>query len=175
MKKLLIVLCLAFLTGCAANQASDPQNFSAHLPQNWYKVNTTKFYVLTKDGPYSQYILVQQRPIGKPFAHTSKSLNSAMSPKEVAAVFVEEMANDEAVLNFRLVENKPARVNDQDGFRLIFTYRDKEGHNFQTYMYAFLAGDSFYSLRYNADVSCYCSQDIEEFHKFVQSFKINNA
>jgi hypothetical protein len=175
MKKLLIVLSLALMIGCAANQASSPQNFSAQLPQNWYQVNTTKFYILTKDGPYSQYILVQQRPIDKPFAHTSKTLNRAMSPKEVATVFVEEMTNDEAVLNLRLLENKPARVNVHDGFRLVFTYGDKEGHNFQTYMYGFLAGDSFYSLRYNAEVSSYCNQDIEEFHKFVRSFKINNV
>ncbi len=175
MKKLLIVLSLAFMTGCAANSAVSLQNFSAHQPQNWYKVNTPKYYVLTKDGPFSQYILVQQRLIDKPFAHTSKTLNRNMSPKEVAAVFVEEMANDEAVLNFRLVENKPSRISEHEAFRLVFTYGDKEGHSFRTYMYAFLAGDSFYSLRYNADVSCYCDQDIEEFHKFVRSFKINNA
>ena len=175
MKKLLIVLCLGFVIGCAGNQASSPQNFSAQLPQNWYQVNTTKYYILTKDGPYSQYILVQQRPIDKPFVHTSKTLNRAMSPREVAAVFVEEMAQDQAVLNFRLLENKATRVNVHDGFRLVFTYGDQEGHRFQTYMYGFLNGDSFYTLRYNADASCYCNQDIEEFHKFVQTFRIKNV
>jgi hypothetical protein len=175
MKKLFIILSLAFMVGCATNQASIPQNFSAHLPQNWYQVNTPKYYILTKSGPYSQYILVQQRPIDKPFAHTSKTLNMAMSPKQVAAVFVDEMANDEAVLNFRVVENKLTRVGEHDGFRLVFNYGDKQGHSFKTYMYGFLDGNSFYTLRYNADVSCYCNQDLEQFHKFVQSFKINKA
>jgi hypothetical protein len=175
MKKLLIVLCLAFLMGCAANQSSCPQNFSAQLPQKWYQVNTPKLYILTKDGPYSQYILVQQRQIDKPFDHTSKILAGGMSPQELAAVFIEEIQHDKAVINFRLIENKPTRVNQHDAFRLVFTYEDKDGYRFQTYMYGFVNAKWFYSLRYNADVACYCNQDIEEFHKFVQSFKINAA
>lgn len=177
MKKLFLasLLCLAFLTGCATNPSSGPQNFSAHPPEKWHQVNTPKFYILTKDGPYSQYILVQQRPIDKPFAHTPKMLARTMSPGDAAAVFLEEMANDEAVCNFRLVENKPTLVNQHEAFKLVFTYEDKEGRRFKTYMYGFVNGNWFYSLRYNADRSLYCNQDIEEFQRFVWSFKINEA
>jgi len=175
MKKLLIVLCLAFFVGCAANQSSCPQNFSAQLPEKWYQVNTPKFYILTKDGPFSQYILVQQRPIDKPFTHTQRTLARGMSPQDVAAVFIDEMKNDEAVRNLRFIENRATRVNNHDAFKLVFTYEDKDGLKFQTFMYGFLNQNSFYTLRYNADLSCYCNQDIEEFHKFVRSFKINEA
>jgi len=175
MRKLIIVLCLALFAGCAASQSTCPQNFSAQLPEKWYQVNTPKFYILTKDGPFSQYILVQQRPIDKPFAHNQKTLSRGMSPQEVAEVFLDEMRNDEAVLNFRLVENRTTRVNQHEAFKLVFTYQDKDGLNFQTYMYGFLNQNWFYTLRYNADLTCYCNQDIEEFHKFVKSFKVKEA
>jgi len=175
MKKLAVVLCLAFLMGCAANQPSGQQNFSAQTPDKWYQVNTPKFYILTKDGPYSQYILVQQRPVEKPFAHTRKVLVREMSVRDAAAVFLDEIRNDEAVINFRLIENKPAKVNGYDAFRLVFAYEDKDGLKFQTYMYGFLDGNWFYTLRYNADLACYCSEDIEAFQRFVRSFKTGQA
>jgi hypothetical protein len=175
MKKLLLVLCLALLVGCATNPASCPENFSAQAPEKWHQINTPKFYILTKDGPYSQYILVQQRPVDKPFAHTMKTLARGMSPGDVAAVFLEEMTNDEAVCNFRLLENQVTRVNEHQAFKLVFTYDDKDGRQFKTYMYGFVDGNWFYSLRYNADRSLYCKQDIDEFQRFVQSFKVNQA
>lgn len=175
MRKLLLVLSLALLVGCATNPSSSQQNFSAQTPEKWYHVDTPKFYILTKDGPYSQYILVQERPINKPFTHTSKTLAKGMSPRDAAAVFLDEMVNDEALCNFRILENQPLRVNNHEAFKLVFTYEDKEGMKFQTYMYGFLNGNRFYTLRYNADLTFYCNQDIEEFHKFVKSFKINEA
>jgi hypothetical protein len=161
--------------GCAAGQSNSPQNFSAQHPEKWYRVNTPEFYILTKDGPFSQYILVQQRPIDAPFAHTRRTLSRDMSPQEVAAVFLDEMRNDEAVRSFRLVENRTTSVNHHEAFKLVFTYQDKDGLNFQTYMYGFLNQNWFYTLRYNADLACYCNQDIEEFHKFVRSFKVKEA
>ena len=175
MKKLILLLCLAFFVGCATNPSSGPQNFSAQPPDQWHQLNTPKFYILTKDGPYSQYILVQQRPLDKPFAHTSKTLSRNMPPKDVAAAFLDEIRNDEAVRDFRLVENQPTRVNQHEGFRLVFTWEDKDGLKQKTFMYGFVNGNWFYSLRYNADASLYCRQDLEEFLTFVRSFKVNEA
>jgi hypothetical protein len=164
-----------FLVGCSSNPTSSPNNFSAQTPEKWYQVDTPNFYILTKDGPYSQYILVQQRPIDKPFAHTSKKLVSGMAPKDVAGIFLEEVTNDEEVRNFLLLENRLGRVNSHEAFRLIFTYEDKDNRQFKTLMYGFLNGDWFYTLRYNADQSFYCNQDIEEFQKFVKSFRAGEA
>ena len=175
MKKLLLVLCLAFLIGCATSQGSGPQNFSVEPPDKWHQLNTPKFYILTKDGPYSQYILVQQRPLNKPFTNTSRTLSKGMSPGDVAAVFLEEISNDTALCNFRLLDKQLTRVNQHQAFRLVFSYDDKDGRPFQTYMYGFVEGNWFYSLRYNADRSLYCNQDIEEFNRFVRSFKVKEA
>jgi len=175
MRKLLLVICFVFLVGCASNPTSSPNNFSAQTPEKWYQVDTPNFYILTKDGPYSQYILVQQRPIDKPFAHTSKKLVSGMAPKDVAGIFLEEVTNDEEERNFLLLENRLGRVNSHEAFRLIFTYEDKDNRQFKTLMYGFLNGDWFYTLRYNADQSFYCNQDIEEFQKFVKSFRAGEA
>lgn len=175
MKKFFLVFCLAMLVGCATNPASGPQSFSAQAPEQWHQVNTPKFYILTKNGPYSQYILVQQRPVDKPFSNTSRRLAKGMSLRDAAAVFLEEISNDAEVCNFRLLENQMSRVNQYDAFKLVFAYEDKDGRQFQTYMFGLLNGDWFYTLRYNADRSVYCNQDIDEFHRFVHSFKMTEA
>jgi hypothetical protein len=175
MRKFLLVVCLVFLVGCASNPSSSPNTFSAQTPDKWYQVDTPNFYILTKDGPFCQYILVQQRPIDRPFANTTKILASGMSPKDVAGIFLEEVANDEEVRNFRLIENRPGRVNSHEAFKLVFTYDDKDNRQFKTLMYGFLNGNWFYTLRYNADQSLYCNQDIEEFQNFVTSFRAGEA
>ncbi|MBN2033954.1 MAG: hypothetical protein JW836_11810 [Deltaproteobacteria bacterium] len=175
MKNLLLVLIISFSVGCTANRSSCLQDFSAQPPEKWHRVDSPEFYILTKDGPYSQYILIQQRPLEKPFIHTSKALAGGMSSGDAAALFLEEIMNDEAVYNFRLLENRSAHVNHHEAFRLVFTYENKEGLKFQTYMYGFINGNWFYTLRYNADLVCYSHHDIEEFHRFLRSFRITDA
>ena len=179
--KRLLCLFLLLLTSCASGGlfggSGEPSsyNFTIEMPDQWTRVNTKKYFMLTKDGAFSQYILVQQRHLNKPFRNTKKKIKKGMVPQEAAQVIVDEITSDRSVQNFQLIENLPATVNRYDGFKIVFSYETKERLKFQTIYYGFLQGDWYYSLRYNAGERHYSAEDVETFRKVLSSFKILEA
>ncbi len=179
MKKLLMLL-IAFglIAGCAsaANKRSledlPDYDFSVEIPAGWWKPQYVDKYLITKDGPLLQYVLIQQRPIDKPFKHTQKKLRKRMLPLESARIIVDEIASDRNIANFKVVENTPALIDGNAGFKIIFTYRDKKGSEFKTLYYGFINGDSFFNLRYNAATRHYYDKDVADFTQILNSFKL---
>ena len=147
-------------------------NFSVDIPQGWRKVNTSKYLMITKDGPFLQYVLIQRRPIDRQFKHTKKKLKSGMLPRDVAGIIIDEIAADHHIQDFKVTENAPATINGHDGFKLLFSYKVKKGSAFQTLYYGFIDGKSFYNLRYNAVKPHYYEKDIKTFERILYSFKL---
>jgi hypothetical protein len=169
-----------FLASCASlGQPENPQStccsFTLKFPEEWKEVGTGKDLMITRDGAFAQYILVQQRHVDQPFSHTEKKIHKSMLPQEAAGVILDEITSDRAVLNFQVLENLPAGVNGYNGFRLVFTYKIEGGYKFKTLYYGFLQGDWFYSLRYNAADDRYSEKDVETFREVLESFKIRAA
>ena len=181
MKKLMpLFIGLLFIFSCVATaQERSLKNlpdtdFSVDIPQGWWKPEYTSKYILTKDGPYRQYVLIQQRPLDKSFRYTKKKIRSGMLPQEAAGIVLDELASDRYLMNFRVIENAPARVDGHAAFKILFTYKDKKGSQFKTLYYGFISGDSFYNLRYCAAVQHYFDKDIASFEQIISSFKITN-
>ena len=151
---------------------SNLRNFSIVLPEGWRKLNCSQYLMITREGAFSQYILVQQRLIDKPFRHTKKKFNKDMLPQQAAEVIMDEISLDSRVLNFRLIECVRTQLSQYNGFRIVFTYKEKGGLNFKTIFYGLLKGDWFYSLRYSVEVKKYSDEDIKAFQKVLNSFKI---
>ena len=95
-----------------------------------------------------------------------------MLPQEAAQVIVDEISCDQSVLDFQMMENTPARVNEYEGFRILFTYKNRDGLTFKTAYYGFLIGDRFYSARYNAVQRYYFEKDRAAFEKVLQSLRL---
>ena len=148
MKKLLSVF-LFLATACACggqlgnSSESNLQNFSVAIPEGWRKLNSSEYLMITREGAFSQYILVQQRRVDKPFKHTEKKLNKYMLPQQAAEVIVDDISSDSLVLHFHLSECVQTRVNQYNGFRIVYTYKEKGGLNFLTIFYGILEGDWF--------------------------------
>ena len=179
MKKLLFLLIsLFFISGCAS-MAQDrslkklPDNdFSVEIPEGWWKPKHIDKYLITKDGVFLQYVLIQQRPIDRPYRNTKKKLNKGMLPQEAAGVIIDEIASDRRIYNFNVIENAPAIIDGREGFKILFTFKDKKGSSFKTLYYGFIRGDSFYNLRYNAAMRHYFEKDITDFEQILSSFKV---
>jgi len=177
MKKLLFVF-LFFITACACggqlggSSESNGQNFTVSIPEGWRKLYHPEYLMITREGAFSQYILVQQRRLDKPFTHTEKKLNRTMLPQQAAEVILDEIRSDSRVLYFHLSECAQTRVNQSNGFKIVYTYKEKDGLNFLTVFYGFLEGDWFYCLRYSVEVKKYNDEDMETFEKVLNSFKI---
>ena len=173
MKKVLWVL-LIIVAGCAHGNgnASAPATFSVTIPAGWRKLDTDKFFIITKDGAFLQYALIQERPIDKAFRHTKKKLKPAMLPQEAAGVIIDEISSDKNLVNFELMENTPASIQGHEGFKILFTYKDLDGSAFKTLYYGFIKGEIFYNLRYTAAKRHYFDKDLKTFKIFMDSFRI---
>jgi hypothetical protein len=95
-----------------------------------------------------------------------------MLPQEAAGVIVDEIMSDHRVLNFRVLDHHPTVINDYDGFKIVFTYKTRDGSVFKTVYYGLLKGDYFYSLRYNAAQGHFSQEDMDTFQKVIRSFRI---
>ena len=177
MKKLLLI-CLLAVIGCIiwmpAGSADEHSftHFSVDLPQGWRQINTNKYLLITKNDPFLQYVLIQRRPIDQAFKHTRKKLKKEMLPHEAAQVIIDEIFSDHHILDFNVIENIPASIDGHEGFKLLFTYKDKKGSSFKTVYYGLIQGDAFYNLRYNAVQKDYFDQDIETFQIILDSFRL---
>jgi len=179
MKKILALLISLFLiTGCASvaekrSLKNLPDNdFSVEIPEGWWKPPHTNKYFITKDGVFLQYVLIQQRPIDRPYRNTKKKLNKGMLPQESAGVIIDEIASDRRIFNVNVIENAPAIIDGHEGFKILFTHKDKKGSTFKTLYFGFISGDSFFNLRYSAAMRYYFEKDIAAFEQILSSFKV---
>ena len=169
---------LLFLTACvpwvpAARLHDSPaHHFSVTLPEKWMKFKTDDYLLVSKDGPFLQYVLIQERDVEQPFGHTSKRLHNGMLAQEAAQVIIDEISCDHGVYDFQVVENRPARINGLDGFKLLFTHKNRDGLLFRTQYYGFLSGLRFYAIRYNAAQRYYFDKDIQTFESILSSFQL---
>lgn len=173
-------LSLFLLTACATvgqpgGTGKAPEDFAVKIPEQWMRLNVPDSFMCSKDGPFEQYIYIQQRHVNDPFPHVKRALTPGMKPAELSEVLVREISTDPDVLDLQVMETGAAKVNHHDGFRMIFTYKVKGGYSFKTLYYGFLAGDWFYGIRYNADVNRYCDEDVRVFEEMMKSFVAKGA
>lgn len=172
MKRTLLAV-FVLLLSCASGMQNGgyAQHFAVDIPEGWRKLDTNKYFLITKDGAYLQYALIQERPLDKAFKHTKKKLRWAMLPQEAAGVIIDEIASDKNILNFQLLENTPASIKGNEGFQILFSYKDQDGSAFKTLYYGFIKDGLFYNLRYTAAKRHYFNKDLKTFEKFVASFR----
>lgn len=179
MKKLLLLfisMSLIFSCASSANKRSlndlPKSDFSVEIPDGWWKPQYVNKYLITKDGPFLQYVLIQQRPIDRIFKNTKKKMRPRMLPLESARIIIDEIASDRNIMNFKVIENAPAVIGGHAGFKILFTYKDKKGSEFKTLYYGFINGESFFNLRYNAATRHYFDKDIADFKQILNSFRL---
>jgi hypothetical protein len=176
MKRIIWLMPVLLVWACATAQVAiecDPEkrNFSVEIPSGWKQLSSSEVFLITREDPYSQYILFRQRHINEHFPHTTKRFYKNMPPLEAADVIIDEMKRDPSVLNLHVMETAAAVVGPYPGFKVVFDYGIQEGYSFSTIYYGFLQGDWFYSIRYNVSPSAVCEQDVEDFQKVLKSFR----
>lgn len=179
--KRFLLLSVIVITACGpwlhvgGRYESPSRTFRIDIPQGWRRLDTDKYLLITRDGPFSHYILIQENNIGKSYQHTKKRIRNGMLPHEMAEVIIDEISSDPLVTNFSVVENVPTKIENYDGFKIVFNYRTKEGLNHKTIYQGFVVADRFYSIRYNASAKNYFEQDIVVFEQLLDSFNLSAA
>ena len=165
------------LSACAGPWKTAPDKLSAPQwsiasPAGWMHLRTQESEMLSKDGAYLEYILVQARPLDQHFRFTHHKLNAGMLPHEAAQLITDNMRSDPLIRQFRLLSSEPAILDGQEGFRLIYTYRDQNGVVLKTIYYGAVLPDQFFNLRYTAAQRYYFDQELPVFNRTVQSLRL---
>ena len=169
-----ILIGLVVAIGCAHpgdRPQTGPTHFEIDIPAGWQKHYTKKYFLIYKGDPYRQYIMVQERPIDRPFKHSDGIMNASMNPQEAADVIVAELDADKQITGLKVIENSPATIKGNAGFKLLFTYGLSDGTRFRTLYYGFVKGDTYFSLRFNVAANRDFGKDLNTFHAVVNSFR----
>jgi hypothetical protein len=147
-------------------------SFTVDIPEGWRRLDNNQYLLITKENPFLQYVMVQNRPLGRSFKYTKKKLKKDMLPEEAAQIIIDEISSDQNILNFRVLDNAPAIIQGYDGFKILFTYSSDDGSKFKTLYYGFIKKDTFFNLRFTAADRIYFQKDIETFNQILESFKV---
>jgi hypothetical protein len=107
---IILLLSAAGFMACAhtgGSFRSASYDFTIEIPEGWRKIDRPYLYI-TKEDPFLQNMIVQNRPLGMPFRFTKKKINKNMLPEEAAQVIIDEIASDQNILNFSVLSNNPA-------------------------------------------------------------------
>jgi hypothetical protein len=137
------------------------------------RLATPTYDMLSKDGPYLQYLFVQERPFTQTLGHTKRNLDSRMLPHEAAEIIVDNLRSDPQIRRFTLVSSEPAEVGGKMGFRLEYSHLDQQGVEIQSIYYGVLLHNSFFNLRYTAARRYYFQKYLDEFEQMRRSLRLS--
>ncbi|OGP71747.1 MAG: hypothetical protein A2W09_05090 [Deltaproteobacteria bacterium RBG_16_50_11] len=150
----------------------DSQNFSVELPPGWMRLNQENYLLITRDGAPLQNIRVLRLNVETPFKYTKKKFSASMLPHEAGEVILDNIASDQNISDFSLLENTPLKISGVSGFRAVYTFKNKDGLKIKSIYCGFIADKWFYGLNYNAAQRYYFDKDVGTFEKVVGSFRL---
>ncbi|MGD9366819.1 MAG: hypothetical protein PVH87_14050 [Desulfobacteraceae bacterium] len=173
----IFVLALTLLVhGCAAIWEPAPNELAARSwslkpPEGWMRLTTPTYEMLSRDGPYLQYIFIQEQPLQQGLRNSRQKIGPSMLPHEAAAVIIDTLKSDTRIRNFHLLKNSPATLGGKMGFRLIYTYTDDQGVQIKCDYYGVILPKTFFNIRYTAAQRHYFDKDADRFQQTLGSLR----
>jgi hypothetical protein len=180
LRALSAVMLIAGLQACASlwqpvQGRIDSSRWSIEAPPGWMRLVAPDFEMLSRDGPYLQYIFIQERSLAQEFKHTGQRFEPDMLPHELARIVIDNLENDKRVKGFKLLENKPVQVGGLSGFKLVYVHRDQQaGADLKTIYYGAKNGDTYFNLRYTAAQRHYYEAGLNAFEQSFQSLRLSS-
>lgn len=175
-KPVLLCALVFFIAGCATwakvggPYLNNSEMYSADLPWGWMKYKG-KDLIITRDGVFLEDIIIKRVNVKEKLEHTKKRFIKGMLSEEIAEIEMDDIIADSDVCNFELAENIPVIISGQNGFKLVYSFCNKEGLKYKCIHYGFGYGDWVYSLFYTACSAYYFDKNLKDFDSVIQSFK----
>jgi hypothetical protein len=177
-----LVLTAAVASGCASARprwvpvdgtfVPPSRSYTVELPRGWVRLVDRDSVVASREGLFLQRIDVFQQDVSKPLGGTRKLVSPRMLPQELSELVQDALASSPAIQGFTVVENVPAVLGGQPGFKLVAVYKDSDGLPMRVLLYGALVGESLYELSYSAPERHYFDRDVDTFEQVRSTFKI---
>ena len=107
--------CALLMSACAGPWKTAPDRLGSTTwtitpPLGWMHLSMPDAEMLSKNGPYLEYILIQSRPLATRFRYTDQDLTVDMLPHEAAQLIIDNLRSDPIIRGFRLLTSEPAMV-----------------------------------------------------------------
>ena len=170
-------LAILLLAGCASVWQPVPaelarEGWTFAPPSGWMRFSTPTYEMFSLDGPYLQYIFVQQRPLDQAFRYTRQTLDRRALPLEVAEVVLDNLRSDSQIGDFKLIASQAASLDGHPGFKLLYTYRDQHGVAFRCLYYGAVVGTTYFNVRYTATDRHYYEKGLAAFERMLRSLRV---
>jgi len=199
MNKLITLLLLVFvITGCTpppywtytddTNKEVKSKSFQMTVPKGWERTTNPVTYeylnlddknvpillesmTLTRDGTGIQAITITRHYPETAFPTIKKKSRATMLPVDAADLYVSELRKRSGLEQLKVLENKPASVDNKQAFKLVMQFKNDDGLRIRIISYGFVDKTGFYTISYHAPYLYYYKRDYEAFKTVVSSFK----
>lgn len=182
MNKCHIAALAALLSACVAppQRVDMPRTegpdkaYAVDLPVGWIKQVTEKRQLLaSRDGILLEYILISRTSPKEAFPKTKKAASDTLLPAELAELEIAEIkSEDQFTAALTVMENEPAEITGQEGFRVRVRYKNTRGLEIQRVVYGFADKAGYYQMTFQAPVLYYFDTYYPDFLKVVASFQL---
>ena len=178
-------LCATLAMGCAAPWAlineQLPRPFALptlqielNLPIGWmssYYAPALGYAFFTVHGAELEEIWIRRFAKTAVVKGTSRNTAGNLTIQDMASVSIDSRRTDDGVGAFELLSNRPARIDEQDCFRLDYRYRNAIGLQKRTVEYGCPVGPWLYRFEFNAPVQHYFDRYLGDFEQVAKSIQ----
>jgi hypothetical protein len=151
--------------------APPSRRYTVELPRGWVRLGEGDAVVASREGLFLQRIDVFQQAVGKPLGGTRKAVSATMLPQELSELVQDALASSQGIQGFTVVENAPAVLSGQPGFKLVVIYKDMDGLPMRSVLYGALFGQFLFELSYSAPERHYFDRDLPTFEQVLSTFR----
>jgi hypothetical protein len=158
----------------ATAESRTESGFVGTLPTGWVRFSNpnAKFESLaSRDGVRVQFITMGSRKISEAFPRLNKPAPKGALSTDLADLELAEQLAMFKPLVVKAVESLPVSVAGQRAFRLLSEYKTESGLTMRRVTVAWMSGDDYSYVRFEAPALHYYERDLPEFNKFVQSVR----
>jgi hypothetical protein len=181
---LFILIIVGLLTGCPGQWVKvkdtdrnlDTQYYSLELPSNWVKIQYQGDWIISRDGPSIQKIVISGADHDDAFPSAELKSSTQMLPSELAERYIADLKKEDqdGLPSFQLEKNQPISVGDKQGFYIQAKYRTESGINYRIQAAGFVSDKGFVSISYTAPVLHYYERYSNQFDQIVASLKVKS-
>lgn len=148
------------------------RSFSLDLPSGWLRRPLSDDAVAASlDGFLLQTIGAERRDPAKAFPRTKRAARADALSTELAEQEIAELkAAGPQLAALELLENEPASLGGEEGFRIVLRHRTSRGLVLQRIVQAAATKSGYYRVEYVAPALYYYARTLPDFERSVESF-----
>lgn len=145
-----------------------------NLPMGWmssYYAPLGGYFFFTVHGAELEEIWIRRWPKTQIVKGTNRNVSAKMTIQDMAALSIDSRRLDDGVGAFEVVSNRPAKIDDQECYRLDYRHRNAIGLSKRVVEYGCSVGPWLYRFEFMAPTQHYFERYVQDFEEMAKSVR----